>query len=71
MIYLGRSVNRTASYFVRAAAQRASDPVEFHRRYLKGVAVLQDIQKDGRQRAYERELANRPATITPLSRRRA
>jgi len=55
MIYLGRSVNRTASYFCRAAAQRASDPIEFHRRYLKGIATQQDIQKTALQRAIEQE----------------
>lgn len=68
MIYLGRSVNRTASYFCRAAAQRASDPVEFHRRYLKGIATQQDVQKTALQRAFEKAL---PVNVTPLSRHRA
>lgn len=68
MIYLGRSVNRTDSYFRRAAAQRASDPVEFHRRYLKGIATQQDIQKTALQRAFEKAL---PVNVTKLARHRA
>lgn len=69
MIFLGRTVNRSKSYFARAAEHRAADPSEFLRRFLKGQWVKQDVQKDAKQRAFERSL---PADkVTQLSRHRA
>ena len=71
MIYLGRSINRCQSYFVRAASHRAADPVEFHRRYHKGLQVQREVQKSAEQRRDERELAATPAPVIPLKLARA
>ena len=56
---LGRKVQRIASYIARTSEDRANDPDEFARRFVKGLQVKQDVQKDAAQRAFERGLPDR------------